>query len=276
MFTFIESIKDKDAFITRLFEAPTDKAVLNSNQKNLIDPETFYQAATHFYNRHLGGFDLLPIQVKKFPRLIVINDDIKTALKHLTVQDKFNKSIRPAITNVFYNAAENMLVATDCHIIFCWKSFRHFGGYKAIFGDQNLMLNIDNLGNITQKTEKEYKEGKYPDYNSCIPENVQTDLSFTIDETRQNILFHFIKCAKVIGIDRPVIKIGSHYFNAHLLCRLLMAFKAQRPNVNLILSMPENKNKVAYLSSIYGDHKGVVMPLAFEDKDVINLHYNLF
>jgi hypothetical protein len=276
MLTFIDAITDKETFITRLFQSPGDKAVINSNQKDLIDPETFYQAATHFYNRHLGGYDLLPIQAKRFPKLITINDHIRVGLKYLTDQSKYNKDIRPALTNVFYNSSENMLVATDCHIIFCWKSLRHFGGYKAIFGNNDLILNIDSLGNIVEKTENEYKDGKYPKYNNCIPENVQTDLSFTIDEARQNILFHFIKAAKVIGIDRPVIKIGNHYFNAHLLCRLLMAFKAQRPNNELILSMPENKTKAAYLNSIHNDHKGVVMPLAFEDKEVINLHYNLF
>jgi hypothetical protein len=276
MLTFIDAITNKETFITRLFQAPGDKAVINSNQKNLIDPETFYQAATHFYNKHLGGYDLLPIPIKRFPKLITINDHIRVGLKYLTDQSRFNKDVRPALTNVFYNASENMLVATDCHIIFCWKSLRHFGGYKAIFGNNDLILNIDSLGNIVEKTENEYTEGKYPKYNNCIPENVESDLNFIIDEARQNILFHFIKCTKVIGIDNPVIKIGTHYFNAHLLCRLLMAFKAQRPNNELILKMPENKNKVAYLNSIHADHKGVIMPLAFEDKDVINLHYNLF
>lgn len=275
MVNFIEPISNQDAFITRLFEAPGNKAVINYDQKNTVDPAFFYAAANHFLNRHLGGFNLLPIPEKKFPKLNYINTDIKLALKYLTDQDKFNKTIRPALTNVFYNAEENTLTATNCHILLSWQSTRHQGGYRAVFGNENLLLNIDAVGNIIKQTESEFKDGKYPDYNRVIPEGqISDDVNF-IDDAKQDILFHFINCAKVLKIERPIVKLGNHYFNAYLLCRVLMYYKIQRPNDNLIIRTPKEKGRAAYFMSVNKDHKGVIMPMIFEENEIKDLHFKL-
>lgn len=248
MFVQLKAITSADEFIKSLFREPGSKAVTTYEGKHEIvdNPELFYQAVNLY-------LDYMVLPEKKFKNITNFDQEIKGLLKLLTPKDKFSRLLRPAMTNLYYNAARHEICGTDATIMWVYDSFHRLG-------EEDKLINTDKLGNIIITKESEYEGGKYPDYNAVLPTVNENDNKYHINDLMIDKIFYLVKLAKIVGLKYVYIKIGLSTFDGYSLARLIEAFKISLNNYNFILYVPKF-NRAAYISVNENRYKGLIMPM---------------
>lgn len=250
----INPIQTLDEFISMLFINPNDIRVKKSTFKRIVKDDDDY-----FYMVTLSMLNEMDIKEKKFKKIVGIDDHIRQFLKLLAPQNKQDLQLRPQLANIFYDAENNQIVGTDAHVLYVWGYFRNLKDY---LGYENLYLNVDIYGNITRTKESEAVY-KYPKYVNIIPTIDANDEIYHISNYHINVLFHLVKCGKLIGLNLIRVKIGPAVFDAFKLVRLISAFKTDEINYNFNLHI-SSPNRAAYVHTNQGYHIGLVMPITFD------------
>jgi hypothetical protein len=253
MFNTIAPLATKEEFLFLLFSDPNNKLVLTSEFIHSITYEEFY---IECYERL--GFIKLP--VKKFTKHKSIEDELRYNYKNLRPQEKYDRDLRPQMDNLFYDAKENCIVGTDANIMFVDRSIPRI----KYLGEENLIINVDKLDNITMIEESKYTNGRYPAYKEVFPEFKDTDSVFHLGEFHLNVLFHFAKLCKILKVPIPYVTIGPVCFNVHLLCRFIEIIKRNKPDVFINLRIT-GRSRAAYFVHSLGDTKGLIMPVMIDE-----------
>jgi hypothetical protein len=252
MFTQLQPLKNVDQFIKGLFSDPGSKAVTTYDGKNEIidNPVLFYQAVNLY-------LDYMVLPEKKFKKITNFDQEIKTLLKLLTPANKFDRYLRPALCNLYYNQAKREITGTNAQIIWTYQSYHELGS-------ENTFISTDKLGNIILTPESNFDGGKYPDYNAVFPIFNDNDEKFHLNELLIDRLYYFVKLAKICGLKVPNVKVGKCTFNAYLLINLIEAFKVSLSGYNFILHTP-GVNRGAYVYVNDQKYKGLIMPIIEND-----------